>query len=88
MTHSKVFRAGLLALALGLLLGLFINIGFHDTAFAQTAEAAAAATPPACDATVVENCTPNSGDTAWMLTSVALVLMMAWSARRMWAIRS
>ena len=23
-----------------------------------------------------ENCTPNSGDTAWMLTSVALVLMM------------
>ena len=22
------------------------------------------------------NCTPNSGDTAWMLTSVALVLMM------------
>ena len=25
---------------------------------------------------VTEKCTPNSGDTAWMLTSVALVLMM------------
>src|SRR5262249_33616642 len=39
-----------------------------------------AAPPPACDASakppVLENCTPNSGDTAWMLTSVALVLMM------------
>ncbi len=30
-------------------------------------------TPPKA---VLENCTPNSGDTAWMLTSVALVLMM------------
>ena len=25
---------------------------------------------------MLEKCTPNSGDTAWMLTSVALVLMM------------
>src|ERR1041385_2682477 len=46
------------------------------------AAAAAAATPPACAAdadpkkAVLEKCTPNSGDTAWMLTSVALVLMM------------
>src|ERR1700690_1103360 len=38
--------------------------------------------PPACPAdpdpkkAVLEKCTPNSGDTAWMLTSVALVLMM------------
>src|ERR1700686_807920 len=32
--------------------------------------------PPACDAKIQEKCTPNSGDTAWMLTSVALVLMM------------
>ena len=38
--------------------------------------AAAAASPPACDAKTLEKCTPNSGDTAWMLTSVALVLMM------------
>src|SRR5690242_21403603 len=33
-------------------------------------------TPAACGGKIKENCTPNSGDTAWMLTSVALVLMM------------
>ncbi len=37
---------------------------------------AAAASPPACSSTVLKECTPNSGDTAWMLTSMALVLMM------------
>jgi ammonium transporter, Amt family len=37
---------------------------------------AAPATPPACSSTVTTKCTVNSGDTAWMLTSVALVLMM------------
>ena len=37
---------------------------------------AMAADAPACGGKVLENCTPNSGDTAWMLTSVALVLMM------------
>ena len=46
------------------------------------AAAAPAAPPPACandpdpKKAVLEKCTPNSGDTAWMLTSVALVLMM------------
>src|SRR5690242_11181134 len=56
-------------------------------AFAQTAAPAPAAAapaaaapadpaPPACDAKTLEKCTPNSGDTAWMLTSVALVLLM------------
>ena len=40
------------------------------------APAAAAAAPPACDAKTLTNCSPNSGDTAWMLTSVAIVLMM------------
>src|SRR5216684_4422464 len=34
------------------------------------------AAPPACGGKILEACTPNSGDTAWMLTSVALVLMM------------
>jgi Amt family ammonium transporter len=34
------------------------------------------AAPPACGGKILEKCTPNSGDTAWMLTSVALVLMM------------
>ena len=37
---------------------------------------AAPAPPPSCSATVLEKCTGNSGDTAWLLTSVALVLMM------------
>jgi Amt family ammonium transporter len=43
---------------------------------------AADASPPACAAdpdpkkAVLEKCTPNSGDSAWMLTSMALVLMM------------
>src|SRR5262249_20499398 len=43
---------------------------------------AAEAGPPACAGNpdpklaVLEKCTPNSGDTAWMLTSMALVLMM------------
>ena len=49
---------------------------------AAAAPAAAPAPPPACandpdpKKAVLEKCTPNSGDTAWMLTSVALVLMM------------
>jgi ammonium transporter, Amt family len=92
MTFKRFSRAGLLALAFGLMLGLFLSIAAHDSAYAQTpatpaaapaaAPAAPAAPPPACanDAdpkkAVLEKCAPNSGDTAWMLTSVALVLMM------------
>ncbi len=45
-------------------------------AAAAAAPAAAEPAPPACDAKTLEKCTPNSGDTAWMLTSMALVLMM------------
>jgi Amt family ammonium transporter len=45
-------------------------------ATAPAAAPAAPAAPPACGGTVVEKCTANSGDTAWVLTSVALVLMM------------
>src|SRR6202040_3153923 len=41
-----------------------------DIALAQDAA------PPVCSAKVLEKCTVNSGDTAWVLTSVALVLMM------------
>ncbi|HWN52025.1 MAG TPA: ammonia channel protein, partial [Xanthobacteraceae bacterium] len=29
-----------------------------------------------CDSKVQKECSPNSGDTAWMLTSMAIVLMM------------
>src|SRR5690348_6293410 len=45
-------------------------------AAAAPAAPAADAPPPACDAKTLEACAPNSGDTAWMLTSMALVLMM------------
>ncbi len=90
MTLKKSSRAGLIALAFGVLLGIVLCVGLN-TASAQTpapgasAPAAAAtppAPPPACandpdpKKAVLVKCTPNSGDTAWMLTSVALVLMM------------
>src|ERR1700752_2866775 len=48
---------------------------FIDPSFAQEA-AAPAPSPPPCDAKILTACAPNSGDTAWMLASVALVLMM------------
>jgi Amt family ammonium transporter len=88
MTLKKTSRAGLLALAFGVLLGLFLSVAVYDASYAQAPAPAAAAAPaaapapppPACDGTakppVLEKCTPNSGDTAWMLTSMALVLMM------------
>jgi len=93
MTLKKPSRAGLLALALGVLLGLFLSVASFDASYAQApapgaapAAAAAPATPPApppaCASdpdpkkAVLEKCTSNSGDTAWMLTSMALVLMM------------
>jgi len=83
--NKKRSRAGLMALAFGLLVGLVLSLPALDTSLAQAPAPAAAsapaaapaeAPPPACDAKVQEKCTPNSGDTAWMLTSVALVLMM------------
>jgi Amt family ammonium transporter len=53
-----------------------------DQPAAAAADQAAPAAPPACandpdpKKAVLEKCTPNSGDAAWMLTSMALVLMM------------
>jgi len=95
MTFKKLTRAGIIALALSALAGVFFAaspIIDHSAAYAQApaaepapaapAAAPADAAPPACAANadpkkaVLEKCTPNSGDTAWMLTSVALVLMM------------
>ena len=69
---------------LAALLAVFLVVGltgilFTEGSLAQTpagSEVAAQAVSPACDAKVLERCSPNSGDTAWMLTSVALVLMM------------
>ena len=86
MTFRLINRARLVALACGLLLAALFSVALIDTSLAQTtppaatepaaAAPAADAAPPACDAKIQENCTPNSGDTAWMLTSTALVLMM------------
>src|SRR3954454_12486963 len=90
MAFKTPFRAGLLGLAVAALLGLSLSIGTVSHSYAEmaapaaapAAAAAAAAAPPACAAdadpkkAVLEKCTPNSGDPAWMLTSVALVLMM------------
>jgi ammonium transporter, Amt family len=84
MTLTIFSRAGLLALLCGFLLAAAATVMSSSHGFAQTtapavtapASPAAAATPPACDAKTLKECTPNSGDTAWMLTSVALVLMM------------
>ncbi|MDE2603695.1 MAG: ammonium transporter [Bradyrhizobium sp.] len=63
MTFKRPTLAGWVALA------AFCAVGFVDGAFAQTAASAA---PPAAAAVV-----PNKGDTAWMLVSSALVLMMS-----------
>ncbi len=86
MTFKKPSRAGLAALVFGILLGLFLSLStFTHTSYAEEATPTPAATtpaapPPACDGTakppVLTNCSPNSGDTAWMLTSMAIVLMM------------
>jgi Amt family ammonium transporter len=83
---SKPTRAGLVALVLALLLGIVLSLPtFNQASWAQEAAAQAAAAdagPPACAGNpdpkkaVLKECTPNPGDTAWMLTSMALVLMM------------
>jgi ammonium transporter, Amt family len=67
-------------------LGLVLSLPASHSSYAQApaatepapaaAPAVAAPAPPACDAKTLEKCTPNSGDTAWMLTSMAIVLMM------------
>jgi ammonium transporter, Amt family len=86
MTSSKRLRARLSLLAIATILSLLIGASAIDRSHAAEPQAAPAAqseaAPPACagnsDPTlaVLVNCTPSAGDTAWMLTSVALVLMM------------
>jgi len=81
MIFKNAFRVGLAGLAVAALLAFAICIGTVTHSYAEMA-APPAASAPACAAdpdptkAVLEKCTPNSGDTAWMLTSVALVLMM------------
>jgi Amt family ammonium transporter len=85
MTLKKLSGARLLALAGALVLAILLCVPTFQASYAQTpaatttttaAPAAAEAPPPACDAKTLTNCSPNSGDTAWMLTSMAIVLMM------------
>ena len=96
MSLKRFSRAGLVALAGAILLGIVLSVPTFHSSYAQAPAAtnqpaatapapdaaapaapAADAGPPACDGVkVTENCTPNSGDTAWMLTSMAIVLMM------------
>ena len=87
MKLKKISRAGLLALAGAIVLAIVLSLPTLHASYARRraggrarAAAPAAAAPPACDGNakppVLENCTPNSGDTAWMLTSMAIVLMM------------
>jgi ammonium transporter, Amt family len=80
MTFKKPTRAGLLALIFGVLLGIFITVSSYTPIHAQepapAADAGATVDTLPCDSKVQKECSPNSGDTAWMLTSMAIVLMM------------
>src|SRR5277367_2948273 len=84
MSFLKFSRAGLVSLFGAILLGILLSVPTYHASYAQAPAAteaapaapAAAPAPPACDAKTMEKCTPNSGDTAWMLTSMAIVLMM------------
>ena len=82
MTFKKFSGAGLVALVFALLLGIFLSSATFNHSYAQApvapaAEPAAPEPPvPPCDPKMLISCSPNSGDTAWMLTSMALVLMM------------
>src|ERR1700739_2873666 len=81
MMIKKPKRAGLMALIFGVLLGLFLTVSVNTPVHAQDQAPAAESSgvtveTPACDSKVQKECSPNSGDTAWMLTSMAIVLMM------------
>src|SRR5258708_18013985 len=70
MEFGKYARKRFVSVVAALLGTGILCLAFGDIALAQDAA------PPACGGKILEKCTPNSGDTAWMLTSVALVLMM------------
>src|SRR5690348_16991221 len=72
MTLKKFTGAGLIALA-ALCSALALDAIFADGAFAQATAPAAAPAAPAAAAAAPKL---DTGDTAWMLTSTALVLMM------------
>src|ERR1700686_912389 len=70
MESWKYARQRLLPVVAALVGTALLCLLLSDIALAEDAA------PPACGGKILEKCTPNSGDTAWMLTSVALVLMM------------
>src|SRR5712671_3606551 len=70
MTFNIFSRAGLMALILGVFLGICVNVSSVTPSYAQDVQTLS------CDSKVQKECSPNSGDTAWMLTSMAIVLMM------------
>src|SRR5262249_61197750 len=76
MMRKKPKRAGLVALIFGVQLGLCITVSFRAPAYAQAPaeESTQVVETLSCDAKVQKECSPNSGDTAWMLTSMAIVL--------------
>src|SRR3979409_661857 len=80
MTFKKPSRAGLVALIFGVLLSICLNVSSFTPSHAQEPPTATEPGPAvetlACDSKVYKECSPNSGDTAWMLTSMAIVLMM------------
>jgi ammonium transporter, Amt family len=74
MIIERPRHSGIAAFVLFLVVVAALVMTMTESVLAQAATATPA--PPACDSKTLEKCTPNSGDTAWMLTSVALVLMM------------
>ena len=78
MTVKKLSRAGLIALALAMLAGLFVAAPpfEHSTAYAQAS--AAAPTPTPCDAKVQQNCAPNPGDTVMTSFAIACLITILW----------
>src|ERR1700736_4391564 len=83
MTFKKPKGAGLAAIIFAVLLGLFFLTAssYHSPIFAQEPAADTGASGPAvetlaCSSVVGKECHPDSGDTAWMMTSMAIVLMM------------
>jgi ammonium transporter, Amt family len=73
MTFKRPTPAGWAVLAIGALCA----VGFVDAAMAQTAAPAAAPAAEAAAPAAAAAAVPNKGDTAWMLISSALVLMMS-----------
>src|SRR3984893_14202937 len=70
MESWKYARQRLLPVVAALVGTTLLCFLLSDVALAQDAA------PPACGGKNLETCPSNSGDTAWMLTSVALFLMM------------